>query len=65
MLLCDDFIQLFLHVYMFPLPVALTTLMLEPVGFPSLGSLFLQDFGIVQDHQTWDLTDDILSENSF
>lgn len=66
MLLSYDSIRLFLHVCVFPggvvlpLPAAVTAL-LQPVGFPSLGSLLLQDLCVIQNLQTWDLTDDVLS----
>ncbi len=35
--------------------------LLQPVGLPGLGSLFLQHLGVIQYFQAWDLTDDILS----
>ena len=67
MLLSYDRIRLFVHVCVFPggvllpLPAAVAAL-LQPVGFPSLGSLLLQDLCVIQNLQTWDLTDDVLSE---
>lgn len=67
MLLSNDSIILFLHVCMFPggvlLPLsAAVTALLQPVGFSSLGTFLLQDLCVIQNLQTWDLTDDVLSK---
>lgn len=46
---------------LFPFSAAVTAL-LQPVGFPSLGSLLLQDLRVIQNLQTRKLTDHIESE---
>lgn len=40
------------------------TALLQAVGFSSLGPLLLQDLGVIQNLQAWDLTDDVLSKEA-